>query len=101
MRWLDDIFDSMHMNLGKLWQIVRDREAWRAAIHRVSKSQTRHRLNNNNKGRICLEAVFMRRTHHDDVGPPSSRTVHMLAISMSPESLQERQNLRSHSGSIE
>ena len=42
MRWLDDIIDSMHMNLGKLWQIVRDREAWRAAIHRVSKSQTRH-----------------------------------------------------------
>ena len=40
MRWLDSITDSMHMNLGKLQEIVRDREAWRAAIHGVSKSQT-------------------------------------------------------------
>ena len=42
MRWLYGITDSMDMNLGKFQEMVRDREAWRAAIHRVAKSQTRH-----------------------------------------------------------
>ena len=40
MRWLYDITDTMHMNLGVLWEMVRDREAWRAAVHGVMKSQT-------------------------------------------------------------
>ena len=41
MRWLDSITDAINMNLGKLQEMLRDREAWRAAVHGVGKSRTR------------------------------------------------------------
>ena len=53
MRWLDSITDAMNMNLGKPQEIMRDREAWRAAVHGVAESDTTGRLNNSK----CREKI--------------------------------------------
>ena len=47
MRWLDGITDSMDVSVSKLWELVLDREAWRAVIHVVAKSRTRLRIEQN------------------------------------------------------
>ena len=47
MRWLQGITDAVDMNLGKLWKMVRDREAWRAAVHGITESDTTGQVNSN------------------------------------------------------
>ena len=58
MRWLDDITDIMNMNLGKLWEMVRYREAWYAAVHGVGKSWTR-RLNSSSNNQITRDNAYI------------------------------------------
>ena len=64
MRWLDGTTDAMNMNLGKLWEMVTDREAWHAAIHRVTESDRNGQLNNSNKSQqqMFIEKITVSNT---------------------------------------
>ena len=52
MRWLEGITDAMDMNLGKLWEMVKDREAWHVATHGLTKSDMTEQLNNTREAHI-------------------------------------------------
>ena len=59
MRWLDGITDSVDMSLSKLWEMVKDREAWDVAVHGFTKSDTTEQLNSNKKrGHFSPEKHF-------------------------------------------
>ena len=87
MRWLDSITDAMDMNLGKLWEMVRDREAWQVAAHEAAKSQTQlGNPNSNNNLNVqdfaLLALVCVSRSQVTLLGFPSlyASATHLIFI---------------------
>ena len=73
MRWLDNIADSMDMSLSKLREMVKDREAWLAEVHRVAESDTTERLNNDSAA--SLRTVLCAPGHWSGAGSPRGPAV--------------------------
>ena len=80
MRWLDDITNAMDMNFSKLWEMVRNREAWRATVHMVAKSQTTERLNKSHKGVIVF--LFTKSGIWSQITRLESYSSHLFIICM-------------------
>ena len=73
MRWLDGITDSMNTNLGKLWEMVRDREAWRAAVHGVAKSRTQISNRTTTRNKLIYKTETDSQTSRTNLVPKGER----------------------------